>query len=98
MFNLNHLTNNRKYDIGIYNEKIQSKILRTKNHRRISFDQEPTVKMVEDKVAQCLKSGVLQLQKERFFNNVIRFTTTYEEVLDNKKEKELKKLVSGTWI
>ena len=28
----------------------------------VSFDQDPTVKMVEDKVAQCLKSGVLRLQ------------------------------------
>ncbi len=61
----------------------------------VSFDQDPTVKMVEDKVAQCLKSGVLRLQRERFFNNVIRFTTTYEEILDNKKEKEN---ILGTWV
>ena len=61
----------------------------------VSFDQDPTVKMVEDKVAQCLESGVLRLQKERFYLNANRFTTTYEEVLDNKKEKQN---ILGTWV
>ena len=61
----------------------------------VSFDKEPTLKMVEDKVTQCLKSGVLRLQKERFYHNVNRLTTTYEEVLENKKEKQN---ILGTWV
>ena len=61
----------------------------------VSFDQDPTVKMVEDKVAQCLKSGVLRLQRERFYHNVKRLTTTYEEIIDDKKEKQN---ILGTWV
>ena len=51
----------------------------------VSFNQEPTVKMVQDKVAFCLKEGSLRLHKERFYSNrkgtpSFRFTTTYEQI------------------
>ena len=61
----------------------------------VTFDQNPTLKMVEDQVDQYLGSGVLRLQRERFYHNVKRLTTTYEEILDNKKEKEN---ILGTWV
>ena len=60
----------------------------------VVFNQEPTVKMVEDKVASCLKDGSLRLQKEKFYA-MQRFTTTYEEVTGDVKKKEN---ILGTWV
>ena len=41
----------------------------------VVFNQEPTVKMVEDKVTSCLKDGSLRLQKEKFYTLILSYKT-----------------------
>ena len=67
-----------KYEIRLYGHGGYGKC-------EVSFNKEPTVKMVQDKVAFCLKEGSLRLHKERFYSSKkgtppIRFTTTYEQI------------------
>ena len=62
-----------KYEIRLYGHGGWGKC-------EVSFDQEPTVKMVQDKVAFCLKEGSLRLHKEKFYGKNQRFTTTYEQI------------------
>ena len=76
-----------KYEIRLYGHGGWGKC-------EVSFDQEPTVKMVQDKVAFCLEEGSLLLHKERFYANTKgttphRFTTTYEKLNDNLKPKKI---------
>lgn len=67
-----------KYEIRLYGHGGWGKC-------EVSFNKEPTVKMVQDKVALYLKEGSLRLRKERFYSNKkgtppFRFTTTYEQI------------------
>jgi len=50
-----------KYEIRLYGHGGYGKC-------EVSFNQKPTVKMVQDKVAFCLKEGSLRLHKERFYS------------------------------
>ena len=60
----------------------------------IPFNHEPTVDEVEDMVAMYLEQGLLKLQLEKFYVKK-KWWITYEEILDNKKEKEN---ILGTWV
>ena len=60
----------------------------------IPFNHEPTVDEVEEVVAMYLEQGLLKLQLEKFYVKK-KWWITYEEVLDNKKEKEN---ILGTWV
>ena len=60
----------------------------------IPFNHEPTVDEIEDMVAMYLDQGLLNLHLDRFYVKQ-KWWITYEEVLDNKKEKEL---ILGTLV
>ena len=60
----------------------------------IPFNHEPTVDEIEDMVAMYLDQGLLKLQLEKFYVKK-KWWITYEEILDNKKEKEN---ILGTWV
>ena len=60
----------------------------------IPFNHEPTVDEVEDMVAIYLERDLFKLQLEKFYVKK-KWWITYEEVLDNKKEKEN---ILGTWV
>ena len=60
----------------------------------IPFNHEPTVDEVEEMVAMYLEQGLFKLQLEKFYVKK-KWWITYEEILDNKKEKEN---ILGTWV
>ena len=60
----------------------------------IPFNHEPTVDEVEEMAAMYLEQGLFKLQLERFYVKK-KWWITYEEILDNKKEKEL---ILGTLV
>ena len=60
----------------------------------IPFNHEPTVDEVQEMAAMYLEQGLFILLLDRFYRRS-RWWITYEEVLDNKKEKEL---VLGTLV
>ena len=60
----------------------------------IPFNHEPTVDEVEAMAAMYLEQGLFKLQLEKFYVKK-KWWITYEEVLDNKKEKEN---ILGTWV
>ena len=60
----------------------------------IPFNHEPTVDEIEDMVAMYLEQDLFKLQLEKFYVKK-KWWITYEEVLDNKKEKEL---ILGTLV
>ena len=60
----------------------------------IPFNHEPTVDEIEDMVAMYLEQGLIKLQLEKFYVRK-KWWITYEEILDNKKEKEN---ILGTWV
>ena len=53
----------------------------------IPFNHDPTVDEVEELAAMYLEQGVLKLHFDRFYVKQ-KWWITYEEVLDNKKEKQ----------
>ena len=60
----------------------------------IPFNHEPTVDEIEDMVAMYLEQDLFKLQLEKFYDKK-KWWITYEEILDNKKEKEL---ILGTLV
>jgi len=60
----------------------------------IPFNHEPTVDEVEEMAALYFEQGLLKLQLEKFYVKK-KWWITYEEILDNKKEKEL---ILGTLV
>ena len=65
----------------------------------VLFNGEPTLDIVEDRVAVLLNEGLLKLEPDKFFQpkdfkGRHIYKLTYEEV---EKEKE-KKLVLGEWV
>ena len=60
----------------------------------IPFNHEPTVDEIEDMVAMYLEQDLFKLQLEKFYVRK-KWWITYEEILDNKKEKEN---ILGTWV
>ena len=60
----------------------------------IPFNHEPTVDEIEDMVAMYLEQDLFKLQLEKFYVKK-KWWITYEEILDNKKEKEL---ILGTLV
>ena len=60
----------------------------------IPFNHEPTVDEVEEMAAMYLEQGLFKLQLEKFYVKK-KWWITHEEVLDNKKEKEL---ILGTLV
>ena len=58
------------------------------------FHHEPTVDEVEEMVAMYLEQGLLKLSFDKFYARSL-WWITYEEVLDNKKEKQN---ILGTWV
>ena len=60
----------------------------------IPFNHEPTVDEVEEMVAMYFEQGLFKLQLEKFYVKK-KWWITYEEVLDNKKEKQN---ILGTWV
>ena len=60
----------------------------------IPFNHAPTVNEVEEMVAMYLEQGLLKLHFDRFYVRQ-RWWITYEEILDNKKEKQN---ILGTWV
>ena len=58
------------------------------------FNHEPTVDEVGEMVAMYLEQGLLKLHFDKFYTRS-RWWITYEEVLDNKKEKQN---ILGTWV
>ena len=60
----------------------------------IPFNHEPTVDEIEDMVAMYLEQDLFKLQLEKFYVKK-KWWITYEEILDNKKEKEN---ILGTWV
>ena len=60
----------------------------------IPFNHEPTIDEVEEMAAMYLEQGLFKLQLEKFYVKK-KWWITYEEVFDNKKEKEL---ILGTLV
>ena len=60
----------------------------------IPFNHEPTIDEVEEMAAMYLEQGLFKLQLEKFYVKK-KWWITYEEILDNKKEKEL---ILGTLV
>ena len=60
----------------------------------IPFNHEPTIDEVQEMAAMYFEQGLFKLQLERFYVKQ-KWWITYEEVLDNKKEKEL---ILGTLV
>ena len=65
----------------------------------VLFNGEPTLDIVEDRVAVLLDEGLLKLEPDNFhqpkdFDGKLRYRLTYEEI----QEKEEKKLILGEWI
>ena len=60
----------------------------------IPFNHEPTVDEIEDMVAMYLDQGLLKLHLDKFYVKQ-KWWITYEEILDNKKEKQN---ILGTWV
>ena len=60
----------------------------------IPFNHEPTVDDIEEMVVMYLEQDLLKLHPERFYTRQ-KWWITYEEVLDNKKEKQN---ILGTWV
>jgi len=65
----------------------------------VLFNGEPTLDIVEDRVAVLLDEGLLKLEPDNFhlskdFDGKHRYRLTYEEI----QEKKEKKLILGEWI
>ena len=65
----------------------------------VLFNGEPTLDIVEDRVAVLLDEGLLKLEPDKFhqpknFKGEYRYRITYEEL---EKERE-KKLILGEWV
>ena len=65
----------------------------------VLFNGEPTLDIVEDRVAVLLDEGLLKLEPDNFhqpknFKGEYRYRVTYEEL---QEEKE-KKLILGEWV
>ena len=65
----------------------------------VLFNGEPTLDIVEDRVAILLDEGLLKLEPDKFhqpknFKGEYRYRITYEEL---EKERE-KKLILGEWV
>ena len=65
----------------------------------IPFNGEPTIDIVEDRVATLLNEGLLKLKPDNFhrskdFDGKYRYRLTYEEI----QEKEKKELILGEWV
>ena len=65
----------------------------------VLFNGEPTLDIVEDRVAILLDEGLLKLEPDKFhqlkdFNGKYRYRLTYEEI----QEKEKKELILGEWV
>ena len=60
----------------------------------IPFNHEPTTDEIQEMVALYLEQGLFKLRLERFYVKQ-KWWITYEEVLDNKKEKQN---ILGTWV
>ena len=95
------MTNKQKYDIGIIMKKFKIRLVTmgASGTAEVLFNGEPTIDIVEDRVAVLLDEGLLKLEPDKFsqpkdFKGRYRYKLTYEEV---EKEKE-KKLVLGEWV
>ena len=95
------MTNKQKYDIGIIMKKFKIRLMAMgmSGTAEVLFNGEPTLDIVEDRVAVLLNEGLLKLEPDKFFQpkdfkGRHRYKLTYEEV---EKEKE-KKLVLGEWV
>ena len=65
----------------------------------VLFNGEPTLDIVEDRVAVLLDEGLLKLEPDNFhqqknFKGEYRYRITYEEL----QEEREKKLILGEWI
>jgi hypothetical protein len=65
----------------------------------VLFNGEPTLDIVEDRVAVLLDEGLLKLEPDKFhqpkdFNGEYRYRLTYEEI----EEEREKKLILGEWV
>ena len=60
----------------------------------IPFNHEPTIDEVQDMAVLYFEQGLFKLQLEKFYVKK-KWWITYEEILDNKKEKEN---ILGTWV
>ena len=65
----------------------------------ILFNGEPTLDIIEDRVAVLLDEGLLKLEPDKFsqptdFKGRLRYKLTYEEL----EEEREKKLVLGEWV
>ena len=60
----------------------------------IPFNHEPTVDEVQDMATMYFEQGLFKLQLEKFYVRK-KWWITYEEIVDNKKEKEN---ILGTWV
>ena len=61
----------------------------------IPFSSEPTQEQVGDVVAILIEKGIMKLKRDSGFHSINRWTLTYEEITDNKKEK---RNILGTWV
>ena len=78
----------KKYKIRLFGKGIFGEHI-------MPFSSEPTQDQVEDVVAILIERGVMELKSQTGFHRKDRWTLTYEEVLDNKKEKQN---ILGTWV
>ena len=65
----------------------------------VLFNGEPTLDIIEDRVAVLLDEGLLKLEPDKFsqpidFKGRFRYKLTYEEL----EEEREKKLVLGEWV
>ena len=77
----------KKFRIRLFGRKATGECEMPLNH-------EPTVDEVEEMVAMYLEQGLLKLHFDKFYTRS-QWWITYEEVLDNKKEKQN---ILGTWV
>ena len=61
----------------------------------LPFNIEPTQEQIENAVTILIEKGLMGLKLESGFHRKDHWTLTYEEILDNKKEKEN---ILGTWV
>ena len=89
------MTQRRKYDIEITMKKFKIRLIAMgmSGTAEVLFNGEPTLDIVEDRVAVLLNEGLLKLEPDKFYRTN-GYILTYEEL---QKEKE-KKLILGEWV
>ena len=63
------MTNKQKYDIGITMKKFKIRLIAMKMSGTVEalFNGEPTLDIVEDRVAVLLNEGLLKLEPDNFY-------------------------------